>query len=83
MAVANTLAYYNMATITAGNSFIVPGLIAQTTKQGAYHSSPIRGSTLVGSSVACKFQTRVEVNGSSKHSSLLQSGNNYGRKKYL
>jgi hypothetical protein len=37
-----------------------------------------RGSTKVGSSLACKVWTNVEVNGSGKHSSLLL----YGRDKF-
>jgi hypothetical protein len=51
MAVVNTLAYYDMATIT-----------------GLYSN----GSILL----ACTYQTRVEVNGSGKQSSLLRYGNN-------
>jgi hypothetical protein len=31
-------------------------------------------------SLSHKYLTRIEVNGSGKHSSLLQHGNNYGRK---
>jgi hypothetical protein len=42
--------------------------------------SSIRGSTLVGSSLACKYKTRVEVNVCGKHSSLLQYVNIYSRK---
>ncbi len=35
-------------------------------------SLPVRGSTLVGSSsLDCKYQARIKVNGSGKHSSLL------------
>ncbi len=34
--------------------------------------SPVRGSSLVGSSLACKYKARVKVNGSGKHSSLLR-----------
>jgi len=41
-----------------------------------------KGSTLEGSSLAYKYKTRVEVNGSGKHSSLLKCGNNYSRKKF-
>jgi hypothetical protein len=37
---------------------------------------------MVGSSLACKYLTGVEVNGSGKHSRLLQYGNNYGSKKF-
>jgi hypothetical protein len=32
---------------------------------------------MVGYSLAYKYKTRVEVNGSGKHSNLLQDGNNY------
>ncbi len=35
-----------------------------------------------GSSLACKYQKRVEVNGSGKHSSLLPCGNNHGCKEF-
>ncbi len=38
--------------------------------------SPIRGSTLVSSSLACKCYPRVEVTDFRKHSSLLQYGKN-------
>jgi hypothetical protein len=34
--------------------------------------SPVRGSTLLSSCLACKYQTRVEVDGGGKHSSLLR-----------
>ncbi len=44
--------------------------------------SPVRGSTLVCSSLACKYQTKVENNGSCKHSGLLGSGNNYRCKNF-
>ncbi len=44
--------------------------------------SPEGGTTLVGSSLAHKYKTRVEVKGSGKHSSLLQCGNNYCRKRF-
>ncbi len=37
---------------------------------------------MVGSSLACKYQTRAEVNGSNKHSSLLRKCNKCGRKKF-
>jgi hypothetical protein len=36
---------------------------------------------MVSSSLACKYWTRAEVNGSYKHSSLLRCGNNYRCKK--
>ncbi len=42
----------------------------------------LRGSTLVCSSLALKYQTRVIVNGSVKHSSLLCYGISYGSKKF-
>ncbi len=44
--------------------------------------SPVKGSTLVGSSLACKYKTWVEVNRGGKHSSLLQYRNNYSSKKF-
>jgi len=44
--------------------------------------SLIRGSTQVGSNLAHKYHTRVEVNVSSEHTSLLQNGNNYDCKKF-
>jgi hypothetical protein len=37
---------------------------------------------MVGSSLAYKYLTRVEVNDWGKHSRLLQYGNNYDRKKF-
>ncbi len=44
--------------------------------------SSIRNSTLVvGSSLACKYQARVEVNGCGKHTGLLRHSNNYCRNK--
>jgi hypothetical protein len=44
----------------------------------AYHSSgPIKGSTMVGSSLATKCKRRMEVNGSGKHFSLLRYNNKY------
>ncbi len=43
---------------------------------------PVWGSTLVWSSPALRYYTRVEVIGSGKHSSLLRYGNNYCRKKF-
>jgi hypothetical protein len=41
------------------------------------------GFTLKGSSLACQGQTSVDDNAIEKHSSLLQYGNNYGRKKLI
>jgi hypothetical protein len=38
--------------------------------------SPVRGSTLVGSNLACKYNSKVEV----KHSRLLRCGNIYHHK---
>ncbi len=44
--------------------------------------SSIRNSTLVvGSNHACKYQSRVEVNGYGKHTGLLRHNNNYFRNK--
>ncbi len=40
-----------------------------------------RGSTLVGTSLCCKYQIRLEVNGSGKFSSLIWYGNDYGHRK--
>ncbi len=40
------------------------------------------GSILVGFSLVFKYYTRVEVNISGKHSSLLRNGNSYGREKF-
>jgi hypothetical protein len=42
--------------------------------------SPVRGSTLLGSSLLRKYHIRVEVNGSGKHSSLQRYSNNYDHK---
>ncbi len=42
----------------------------------------IRGSTLIGSFLARKYYTRLQVNSSGKHSSLLRYGNDYSRKKF-
>jgi hypothetical protein len=56
--VANALAYYDTATITARSLPI--------------ECSPIRGSTLVGSVLACKCLTRVDVTYSGKRSNLLR-----------
>ncbi len=39
-------------------------------------------STLVGSSLAHKYQARVKVNICGKHTSLLRYGNNYKRKNF-
>ncbi len=36
----------------------------------------------MGSSLACNYETRVEVTEGGKHSILLQYGNNYGCKKF-
>ncbi len=47
---------------------------------GAYHKSGPRSSILVGSSLHHKYKTKMEVNDSHKHSSLLWYGNNYGLK---
>ncbi len=44
--------------------------------------SLVRGSTLVNSCLTCKYQTRVEVNRSDKHCSLLQCSNNFDHKKF-
>ncbi len=44
--------------------------------------SPAWGSTLDGSSLTCKYQVRVEVNGCGKHCSLLSYGNNYVSAKF-
>ncbi len=41
-----------------------------------------KGSILVISSLALNFQTRVEINGIGKHSSLFWYGNNYSRKMF-
>ncbi len=43
---------------------------------------PIWSYTVVGSSLASNYLTRVEVNGSGKHSSLLGYSNNYSPKKF-
>jgi hypothetical protein len=49
-----------------------PGLIfVGKDKSLALKMSSVRGFTLVGTSLAWIFWTRVEVNGSGKHSSLL------------
>jgi len=45
--------------------------------------SSVRGSTLVGSRLGSKYLTRVEVNGSGKHSSSLLYGNSYGYKSFI
>ncbi len=42
----------------------------------------VRGSSLSGSSLASKYKTTVNVNGSGKHCSLLRSYNNYRRKMF-
>ncbi len=42
----------------------------------------VRGSTLVNSFLACKYQTKSEVTDSGKHSSLLRYGKNYTRKMF-
>ncbi len=47
-----------------------------------FERSTIKGSTLVCSSLASKYQTRVLVTNIDKHSSLLPYGNNYGRKNF-
>ncbi len=44
----------------------------------AYYNMAI--ITLVSSNLACKYYTKVEVNGTGKHTSLLQYGNNYSGK---
>jgi len=43
---------------------------------------PLMGSTLVGFSLAHKYQTRVEVNGIGKRVSLIRYGYNYSLKKF-
>jgi len=43
---------------------------------------PLRGSTLVGSSLTWKYRTLVDVKGSDNHFSLLQYVNNYFGKKF-
>jgi hypothetical protein len=48
----------------------------------AYPSSSYKYSTWVGSGLACRYLTKVEVLDSDEHSSLLQYGINYGRKKF-
>jgi len=44
--------------------------------------SLIRGSTLAGFSLDCKYWTRLEINGIGKHTILLRYSSNYGRKKF-
>ncbi len=44
--------------------------------------SSLRGSTLISSNLDCEFYVWVEVTKSSKHSSLLKYGTNYGRKRF-
>jgi hypothetical protein len=46
----------------------------------ALHWCPLRGYTLAGFSLALKYQTREEVNGSGKRSGLLSYGNDYVRR---
>ncbi len=70
MEVANTLAFCDMATFTAKKSFIVHVSVLFI---------PINFKAL---SLARKYQTRVEANGSCKHISLFRYGNNYGCKKF-
>jgi hypothetical protein len=41
-----------------------------------------KGSPLVSSSLGCKYETRLKVTDSGKHSSLLKYGKNYCRKKF-
>jgi hypothetical protein len=43
----------------------------------------VRCSTLVGSCLACKYWTSMEVNGNGKHSSLIRYGNNYDCKIFI
>ncbi len=44
--------------------------------------SPMSGSTFLVSSLAHRYQAKVEVNGSGKHLSLILCGNHYVRKKF-
>ncbi len=67
----NTQALNNMAKITVIKSFMTT-----STRRKVYKTFR------VGSSLACKYQTRVEVNGSEKHSSLLLYDKNYSHKKF-
>jgi hypothetical protein len=63
---------------------VVAPKIAGKARNLPLEGEPRKGSassTLIGSSLACKYLTFVEGIGSSKHSSLLLYVNNYGHKK--
>ncbi len=62
--------------------FYLSLIFADKARSEQLEESPVRGSTLLGSSHACKYKTWVEVNGSGKHSSLLQYDSNYCPKKF-
>ncbi len=54
---------------------LVPTILVYIWEQGweqPLQLTPLRGSILVNSGLACKYQTRVEVTNSGKHSSLLR-----------
>jgi hypothetical protein len=68
----------SQARVFATNIYFHPNIIVA----GKARSLPIEGShtrdsTLVGSSLAGKYLTRVKVNGSGKYCSSLQFGTNY------
>ncbi len=82
MAVANTLAYYNTATIMNVKSFIVQGL--GFLEVNSCHKRP--SLLQYASNLGCKSfivqpHTALEVNGCGKCSSILKYGNNYDCKK--
>ncbi len=57
-------------------------LFANKARSLALKWSPTRCSTQVGSTLRCKYQTRVEVTESDKHFSLPWYGINYGHVKF-
>ncbi len=68
--------FYGSAFCTKSDSFR-----AKTGSQ-LLELSPVKGSTLMSSSLTCKYSTKVEVTDSGKHCSLLQHGKIYCCKKF-
>ncbi len=59
-----------------GNGAFYPNLIFMGKASSLlFEWNPVWGFTLVGSGLACKYKTKVEVNGSGQHSNLLRYNN--------
>ncbi len=67
-------------TISQNVSYYPSLMISGKARSLPFDWNAIRGSTLVGSNFACKYQIRVNISDSEKHSSLLLQRTNFAHK---